>query len=229
VTDEGEIHLHGGRTTPEVVRVGDTVRRPPTPNSDFVARLLVHLAATGFDAAPRHLGSDAQGRDVFSYLDGDVPAELGHHDDRTLAQSARLIRRYHDATAPLLDSPAARAAGMEVVCHNDLSPCNFVFGSDGPKALIDFDVAAPGTRLFDLAYAAWLWLDLGSECADASEQRRRLSLFVAAYGASVGPAEIAQAITVRQRIIIAQGERIGDRAMSTWAQTSLAWAEANLC
>jgi hypothetical protein len=74
-----ERSLGGGRFTPGVVRVGDTVRRPPRPSSSFVRLLLAHLERRGFDAAPRHLGTDEQGREVFTWLnlgiDGPPPAE----------------------------------------------------------------------------------------------------------------------------------------------------------
>lgn len=55
-------------THPGVVRVGDTVRRPRTANSEFVAELLDRLAGSGL--GPQSLGTDAVGRDVFEFLDG---------------------------------------------------------------------------------------------------------------------------------------------------------------
>ena len=86
---------------------------------------------------------------MFSYLAGDVPVELdASFSDATLTMAAQLIRRFHDATAD-----TELTSGQEVVCHNDLSPCNFVFRSGKPVAMIDFDNAAPGTRLHDLGYA----------------------------------------------------------------------------
>ncbi len=153
--DQREITLVGGRTTAVVVRVGDTVRRPPTANSEFVRSLLRHLEAVGFNGAPRYLGSDESGREIFSYVTGAVPTELGAHDNDTLRSAARLIRCYHDATASLFTSTAERVH-IEVACHNDLSPCNTVFQDDRPVAFIDFDAAAPGSRSYDLGYAAWL-------------------------------------------------------------------------
>jgi hypothetical protein len=48
--------LEGGRITLGVARVGDTVRRPRTQNSDFVDQLLRRLEAAGFEGAPRALG-----------------------------------------------------------------------------------------------------------------------------------------------------------------------------
>jgi hypothetical protein len=42
-----------------VVRVGDTVRRPAAPCWRATHALLAHLAAAGFDGAPRVLAADA--------------------------------------------------------------------------------------------------------------------------------------------------------------------------
>lgn len=217
-----EVPLLGGRTTPGVVRIADTVRRPSTPNSEFIRCPLRHLAAKGFEGAPAPLGTDKHGRDVFTYLEGAVPACLQAHDDETLRSAARLIRRFHDLGAELVAMPAARAAGIEVVCHNDLSPCNFVFRAGLPVALIDFDAAAPGSRAYDLGYAAWLWLDLGAPSAGVPEQRRRLAAFLAAYG-PCDHAAVLDATLTRQAIVAAQGRRQGDAAMSEWASRYLHW------
>ncbi|WP_165504856.1 phosphotransferase [Rhizobium pisi] len=53
-------------------------------------------------------------------------------------------------------SAQVHEAGFEVVYHNDLSPCNFVFRQQIPVAIIDFDAASFGRRVYDLGYAAWL-------------------------------------------------------------------------
>lgn len=221
-----EIPLRGGRVTHGVVRVGDTVRRPPTANSEFVQRLLRHLAATGFGGAPASLGTDDVGRDVLTFIDGEVPADLGFHGDQTLRLAASLIRRFHDATAELMAGPAA-AVGIEVICHNDLSPCNFVFRAGVPVALIDFDAAAPGTRAHDLGYATWLWLNLGSPDITVADQRRRLALFLEAYGTDDCAAVLAAALK-RQAILVAQGRRMGDEAMARWSADCLEWTRLNL-
>jgi hypothetical protein len=218
-----EANLAGGRTSLAVTRVGDTVCRLPMSNAEFVRSLLRHLQAAGFDGAPRYLGCDASGRETFSYLPGTVPAELGHHCDDTLAEAARLIRRYHDATASLFAAPAAREVGIEVACHNDLSPCNTVFRDGSPVAFIDFDAAAPGSRAYDLGYAAWLWLDLGNVDRSATEQIRRLRVFLAAYGSAPSEAEVIDALLVRQSILIAEGARTGNLAMRDWAAKCQDW------
>lgn len=221
---DAEITLVGGRVTPGVVRIGSTVRRPPTANSDFVRQLLAHLAARGFDGAPRWLGIDTCGRDMFSYVEGDVPADLAQHDDATLDTAARLIRHYHDLTVDLV-LPEARATGA-VICHNDLSPCNFVFRAGVPVAMIDFDTAAPGLRLHDLGYAAWLWLDLGAPEIAAAEQHRRLGTFAAGYG--TGDLDrLWTAIEQRQMVLVSESGRIGDAAMARWAADCLAWTRCH--
>jgi Ser/Thr protein kinase RdoA (MazF antagonist) len=173
-----EIPLTGGRVTEGVVLVGDTVRRPVTANATFVRALLAELESQGFEGAPRYLGSDERGREIFSFQPGDVPEDLdASFSDQTLTSAARLIRSYHDATAG-----STLSGGDEVACHNDLSPCNFVFRNGRPVGLIDFDAAAPGSRLQDLGYALFLWLNLATDGQPPREQVRRIGLFCRAYG-----------------------------------------------
>jgi len=85
-----------------VVRVGDTVRRPAGPWSATTRSLLEHLESVGFDEAPRYLGTDEQGRDVLSYIEGVVPLppfpDWSMTDD-VLVDLAGLLRRYHQAVA----------------------------------------------------------------------------------------------------------------------------------
>lgn len=225
---DGERPLVGGRVTPGVVRVGHTVRRPPGTNAEFIHTLLGHLAAVGFEGAPRFLGTDEQGRDILSYIEGDVPTDLGWHDDDTLVAAARLIRSYHEATIGLVPSQPTTPALFEVVCHNDLSPCNFVFVEGRPVALIDFDTAALGTRRMDVSYAAWGWLDLGNAEIAATEQRRRLRLFLRTYGQNLDERSIKQVILDRQDTLATQGERDGKTAMAQWARHCRRWTLENL-
>jgi hypothetical protein len=81
-----EIPLTGGNSTPGVVRVGDTVRRPLKPRS-------------GFDGAPRYLGIDSKGRAILSFIDGFVPPNNGYTlDEEAVRAGARLLRTVHDLT-----------------------------------------------------------------------------------------------------------------------------------
>jgi Phosphotransferase enzyme family len=215
-----EVPLSGGRITKGVVRVGSTVRRPPQPNSELVRALLAHLAALQLEIAPRYLGTDQKGREMFSYLAGDVPAELdASFSDATLVTAAQLIRRFHDATAD-----TELTSGQEVVCHNDLSPCNFVFRSGKPVAMIDFDNAAPGTRLHDLGYAVFLWLNLGTDGPDAAEQTRRIAIFCDAYGTTPG-AGIINAVETAVAANINRLRTYNRLADVEWWQAQLDWIE----
>lgn len=215
-----ELRLRGGRSTADVVRVGDTVRRPTRANSSFVRDLLAHLEAEGLDGAPRYLGVDDRGREMFSYLVGDVPAELDPRvPDETLIDAAHLIRRFHDATAG-----STLAGEHEIVCHNDLSPCNFVFRHERPVGIIDFDAAAPGSRFEDLGYAIFLWLNLGTDGHPPNEQARRISLFCTAYGLDAGrqiiPATIHAVANNVERLT--REKREGD---AEWWSAQLDWLQ----
>ena len=225
---KNEVPLAGGHTTVGVVRVDETTRRPPGPNAGFVRALLRHLELVGFAGAPRYLGVDEAGREMFSYLAGDVPENLGHHDDATLKSAGLLIRRYHDATSPLFDTVSCRETGIEIACHNDLSPCNTVFRDGRPCGLIDFDAAAPGPRAYDLGYAAWLWLDVGNDAYSSAEQCRRLQLFVSAYGCELTDADVVAAMLDRQVIGIAEAMRTGNQPMADWVDNSRRWTLRHL-
>ncbi|WP_433283046.1 phosphotransferase [Micromonospora sp. CA-244673] len=172
--------LAGGRLTAGVVRVGDTVRRPASPASRFVARLLVHLAKTGFDGCPQHLGWDQHGRDILSFVPGHVPPRWRHFTDDQVGQAATLLRRLHEGTREL-----ASGLGGEVVCHHDPGPNNTVFRDGRPVAFIDFDFAAPGLPLEDVGYMAWAWcISSRPDRGPATEQARQVRILADAYGLS---------------------------------------------
>lgn len=167
-----------------VVRVGDTVRRtPPVENADFVARLLRHLTATAPGLAPAYLGVDQQGRQVLAHVEGRVPwrerEDPAFFSDAALAGLAGLLRTLHDACAG-----SELAGGAETVCHRDLSPKNTVYRDTPagllPVTLLDWDLAGPGRRIEDLAFAGWHWATLGGD-ADPAELGRRCRLLCDAY------------------------------------------------
>ena len=217
---EEEISLNGGRITAGVVRVGGTVRRPVTRDRSLAHRLLRHLEAEGFDGTPRFLGLDAQNREILSYLPGDVPRDLGHFTDAQLVAAARLLRRFHDATAGF----AAEQFEAAIICHNDWGPPNAVFRDGLPNGLIDFDTLAPGTRLWDLGYSAFSWLDLGDPDYTGAEQIRRLTMFADAYGMpECSVTQIAVHAVARQTALAALGRAQGKTEMADWAADVAAW------
>jgi Ser/Thr protein kinase RdoA (MazF antagonist) len=154
----------------DLERVGDAVhRRARVPmDRSFGEAVLVRLAAAGFDAAPRFLGRDAEGRQVLSWVEGEVrPLVPGAFDD-DLALVLQRVRRFHEL------SPG--------VCHNDLAPRNTVWTSAGP-VFIDWDLCAPGRPIEDVAHVCWQFLGLGPlRDDDIGDVRVALAGGVDAYG-----------------------------------------------
>jgi len=186
-----ETPLSGGNMSSGIVRVGDTVRRPAGPWTPAVHALLTHLHAAGFTGAPRPLGIDEQGREILTFIPG-TPAWPGQFhlldDDGQLRRAARLIRDFHDAAATFNPPPDAHwqalipAGGNEIIAHQDLAPWNLIMGSR-QWAFIDWDTAAPGTRLWDLAYAMHGFAPLSANPAyQRDDAGRRLRLIADAYG-----------------------------------------------
>ena len=197
--------LAGGNVAAAVVRVGDTVRKPATRATPAVSAVLAHLAAVGFDGAPRAWGDDPRGRQVLEYVpgvtaDNEPPMGLGE-----LRRAGRLIRRLHDALAGFRPPPDARwdvvlpAPGpAELICHHDLAPWNLV--RDGDRwVFIDWDGAGPGTRLWDLAYAAHGFVGIAAG-GDSEVDGQRLRALVDGYGLDAGDRRaLAPLIGVRVR------------------------------
>jgi hypothetical protein len=218
----------GGRVTVGVVRVGDTVRRPISGDRTLQHNLLAHLKQRGFAGCPRFLGIDELGREVLSWLPGHVPAGLGYYTDAQLCAAAQLLRRFHDATA---DFAPVQEQGAEVICHHDFGPCNTVFSDAVPCGMIDFDTIAPGLRLWDLGYSAWLWLDIGDPDLEytADAQLRRLAVFKDAYGLSnCSLSQIAAFILARQTTLAKWAKKRGQAEMAAWAISSAEWTVCNI-
>jgi hypothetical protein len=190
-----EVLVGGTANRGRVVRIGDTVRRPWRATSAATQALLGHLAEVGFRGAPRFLGVDDEGREVLSYVPGAAvtpPYPPWALTDEALVSVAHLLREYH-AAAEGFDpaphrwpaSPPPPFAG-NLVSHNDVNLDNVVFRDGRAVALIDFDLASPGCRVWDVAGAARLWAPLRPDrlISDARRGRAlaRLRLFVDSYG-----------------------------------------------
>ena len=193
-----EIILRGGFTNKGLVsRVGDTVRRPLRPTSEATKALMDHLQDIGFAGAPRYLGVDESGREVLSYIPGEAaiaPTPAWALTDEALVSVAHLLRGYHDAAAGFDPSayewpqPVPERFRRGTISHNDPNLDNVVFRDGRAVALIDFDLASPGSAAWDLACAARLWVPLrASEDIPPELKGRsyaRLALFADAYGAT---------------------------------------------
>jgi hypothetical protein len=176
-----EIPLAGGDMN-VVVRVGDTVRRPPEPS--HVIELLQWYERVGFDGAPRFLGHDAQGREILSFVEGRPAFAPVPSSDEVVAAIGALLRRAHDAQDGF-------APPELVIGHGDLFWTNVIFRDGLPAALIDWELARPMTRALEVAMAATYWAGIRIdeqlvEWGIPTERRgERLRILCDAYGLGV--------------------------------------------
>lgn len=245
MSDEpAEVPLLGGIANRGlVVRVGHTVRRPIRPTGAATAALLRHLESVGFEGAPRYLGVDRQGREMLSYIPGVAltpPYPTWALSDEAMVRVVALLRRYHQAVASFDPRPYAWPTSppepfvSALVSHNDPNLDNVVFRNGEAAALIDFDLASPGSALWDVAGAARLWAPLRSDRdiddARVGQSLRRLRLFVDSYG--VSPADrtaLVEALGLSHDwiydIVRLGAERGGDGYAEYWGHGGVQRAE----
>ncbi len=176
--DEERIRLTGGRSTQSVIRTGNAVHRTLPGNYSFSHKLLLHLEQNGFHEAPKFLGISDENQEVLSYIDGDVPMGVKLTPGQ-VSQCIKMLRRLHDAasTFDLLND-------SETICHNDFSPWNVIFKNDKPVGIIDFDDCKPGSRIEDVAYFLWTFLDLGIAEESHESQIKLIGALCRDYGLS---------------------------------------------
>ena len=202
---EQEEILTGGNIN-KVVKVGETVRRDSKPNP-YINELLKYLEKASCPFVPRYLGVDEKGREIFSYLAGVVPGndfpevESYIWSDLVLVELAKLLRSFHDATEGFTTTENSLnefpdSSLHEVVCHNDAALYNVVFRDKLPVGIIDFDMAGPGPRLWDIAYTLYTSVPLAgfstsgkdycvveyNKVEHATMREKRIKLFFDSYG-----------------------------------------------
>ncbi|MEJ3404381.1 aminoglycoside phosphotransferase family protein [Rathayibacter sp. YIM 133350] len=191
----------------------DGVHRSVGEWTPTVHRLLDALAQSGIPGLPVVLGFDDLGREVVSFVEGEVPlypapAWLWH--ENALTSSARMLRAVHDASvafaADLPDDAVWRSPShepVEVICHNDFAPYNLAYENDECVGVIDFDTASPGPRLWDIAYLAYRMVPLTAPGSSDDVQiveplrERRLALLAEAYGIELEPGELERVVVQR--------------------------------
>ncbi|WP_157180856.1 aminoglycoside phosphotransferase family protein [Actinopolymorpha alba] len=190
--------LAGGHLTDEVVRVGSTVRRTRGPHSTYVASLLGYLESVGYSFAPRYLGIDEAGRDIFTYIPGSISDHPRQRACGAAKLGARMLRDLHDITAghPLAD-------GEECITHGDAGSTNTLFQDGYPVAFIDWDFAGPGNRIDDVAYMAWSWCIYPVDQIPISQQADQVREVRYGYG-HPWVEELVHAMVGQQTALIAE-------------------------
>jgi Phosphotransferase enzyme family len=186
------------------------VHRPTGPWTPTVHAFLLHLETVGFNGAPRVVGTDDAGREILTFIEGDVlaagsawqpgdptPWPSWARTEECLVATAQLLRSFHDAAATFAPPEGAvwrrynvPALGTgEAVCHGDIGPHNTVYRAGLPVGFIDWDTIRPNDPIVEFGAAAWKYVPLGNDVYfEASDFRtppaldRRLALFSRAYG-----------------------------------------------
>jgi Ser/Thr protein kinase RdoA (MazF antagonist) len=180
-----------------VVRVGPHVLRPSSPHSGSIHAFLRAVRSAGFEGASSPVGIDEDGRERLVFVDGEVPLAPypdWSQSDTALASIAGLLRGLHDAAQTfdpqglIWNDALADPAGGTLVCHNDVAPDNVVFRNGIAVALLDFEFAAPGRRVYDVAQLARLCVPIDDDVDQArlgwraADRPARLRLVADAYG-----------------------------------------------
>jgi Ser/Thr protein kinase RdoA (MazF antagonist) len=140
-----------------------------------------------------------------------------------LRRVGRLLRDLHDASAAYVPPVGAvwgvvvRPDREDLVVHHDAAPWNLVLGPQR-WVLIDWDAAGPGSRLWDLSYAAHGFVPLTASTPPAVAGRR-LAALAAGYGLDEpGRRELAALLhrrTLSMWALLQDGSR---RGVQPWAR-----------
>lgn len=193
-----EHDLDGGiANAGNVAWVGAHVLPPASPHARSIHAFLRVLRSAGFEGAAFPVGIDEYGRERLVFIEGEVPVPPlpGMEPIRRRAGvGRRLLRGLHDAASGFdargltWDDALGDPRGGTVICHNDLELSNVVFRDGVVVATIDFEFAAPGRPVYDLAQFARLCVPLDDDLDQArlgwqpADGPARIRLVADAYG-----------------------------------------------
>lgn len=226
----------GSANAGRVFQDGHTVRRPLPANASTLHALLRHLRAASAIRASLPVGVDGD-VEVLEFIPGEValaPFPAWASTDKALITVAGVLRQLHDATASWTppagaswSTALADPAGGPVICHNDVCVENVVFRGGRAAALIDFDFAAPGRRVWDVVMAARYWVPLTDPALPPAvglgvdDPIARLRTFVDAY--RLGDADrrivaelLLQAEETARRFVTTQASRGAPAFVEMW-------------
>ena len=145
---------------------------------------------------PRPLPAQEDGRERLSFVPGDVPIPPyppWAQTDEALASLATLMRQFHNAAGAVMaqgvwSSELADPQGGPIICHNDVCLENVVFRNGSAIAFLDWDFAAPGRPVYDLAQMARMCVPVDDDVSASrlgwvkANTPARLRLVSDAYG-----------------------------------------------
>jgi Ser/Thr protein kinase RdoA (MazF antagonist) len=110
---------------------------------------------------------------------------------------AAVIRDFHEAVATMEppgcnwnDIAADPSGNAEILCHNDLAPWNLI-RADERWVFIDWDLAAPGRRAWDVGWAMLSLVPfLPERVPPLPELEARLAAFCEGYGIDAVPEDV---------------------------------------
>ena len=197
---EEELLAGGVANAGAVTRIGEHVLRPANSRSESIHQFLRALRAAGFDGASMPVGIDPDGRERLVFIKGEVaipPFPAWVQTDESLVSVAILMRRFHEASRRI-DLVEGSTWIMEmadpmdgsIVCHNDVCWENVVFRDGQAVGLLDWDYAARGRPLYDLASFARMCIPVDDDLSAArngfaaADRPARLRLVADSYGLS---------------------------------------------
>ncbi|MGW6008038.1 phosphotransferase [Streptomyces sp. NPDC055210] len=237
-TAEGEALVGGMANVGAVFRHGSLVERPAPHTVHALHAHLLALDEHGFDAAPKPVELTENGRERLTFIPGDValpPFPSWVMTGTALRSVGNLLRRLHDASAAIavdtcVEWPGSLAdpAGGTMLCHNDVCPENVVFRDGRAAALIDFDMAAPGRAVWDVAMTARYWVPMLDPVSAAAfyptglDVPTRLRILADGYGLSAQeraelPGVIEQATAICRAFVadrVTDGDPVFTQALS---------------
>lgn len=222
----GRWRLVGG----EVRVVDDLVLRPERPWTRTVHALLAHLRDAGLDGVPEPVGIE-DGVEAVTVVPGDAGEDAFAHQISAagLESAAVLLRRIHDVTESFTPPDDAEWAfpavsGATVVCHGDPAPWNFVWQGGIAVGLIDWDHAAPGPALDDVAYALDTFAPFRPDDVATGrhgfprppDRAERVRRFASAYGLG-GTAGLVDRVIERQERTVQRVLSLAEAQLEPWA------------
>lgn len=198
--NDSEYEILNGGNMNKPLKKDNLVFKNASEASETIHKLLIHVRNKGINWIPESFGINEDGKHVLSYIEGMVPEDTLNWlwKEDLLIDIATRLRQWHDATEDfkcenetwLLENDEPN----EVICHSDFAPYNCVFENKKFKGLIDFDVCAPGSRLWDIVYTVYRFVPILPQEKlkpnydispfNRDEMFQRLNLFLESYSMS---------------------------------------------